>query len=300
MNLNGAEYYYVRNAQGDIIGLINAQGEKVVSYTYDSWGKLISIEGSLKDTVGEKNPYRYRGYRYDSETGMYYLQNRYYNPEWGRFINADGIIGETGELLGHNLFAYSKNNWANMSDYSGFRPVYTLGEETEAMRAASYAVMNRAVINRTIRNKREKSSIIPKRNQVTGTIRNVIITGIEGGASSILSKIPKAIPIITNRALRRAGREFIVPVKGASVARGIGGIEKIGAIGVALTGVAIWDNYHSGYSNSEAFGRSAIDVLVSAGVIAFGVSNPVGWTMGLGFAAGLAAEALKNAIWKKE
>ncbi|MEA4827168.1 MAG: RHS repeat-associated core domain-containing protein, partial [Clostridium sp.] len=89
MNLNGTEYYYVRNAQGDIIGLYDKNGTQVVSYTYDSWGKIISIDGSLKDSVGIKNPYRYRGYRYDNETGLYYLQSRYYNPEWGRFINAD-------------------------------------------------------------------------------------------------------------------------------------------------------------------------------------------------------------------
>ena len=54
----------------------------VVEYTYDSWGQVVSIEGELKDTVGVINPYRYRGYRYDNETGLYYLQSRYYNPEW--------------------------------------------------------------------------------------------------------------------------------------------------------------------------------------------------------------------------
>ncbi|MCA1032995.1 hypothetical protein LCL95_18565, partial [Bacillus timonensis] len=78
MNLNGTEYFYVRNIQGDITDLMDANGNKVVSYTYDTWGKLISITGTLKDTVGVQNPYRYRGYRYDSETGLYYLNARYY------------------------------------------------------------------------------------------------------------------------------------------------------------------------------------------------------------------------------
>ncbi|QGU96697.1 hypothetical protein GOM49_17845 [Clostridium bovifaecis] len=110
MNLNGTEYYYIRNAQGDIIGLYDKGGIQVVSYTYDSWGKLISIDGSLKDTVGAKNPYRYRGYRYDSETGLYYLNSRYYNPNWGRFINGDIVLGAAGQLLTHNMFAYSFNN----------------------------------------------------------------------------------------------------------------------------------------------------------------------------------------------
>jgi RHS repeat-associated protein len=95
MNLNGTEYYYIKNAQGDIIGLFDKTGTQVVSYSYDTWGKLISIGGSLASTVGAENPYRYRGYRYDSETGLYYLQSRYYNPDWGRFVNAAHAAEET-------------------------------------------------------------------------------------------------------------------------------------------------------------------------------------------------------------
>ena len=139
MNLNGTEYFYLRNAQGDIIGLIDGDGVRVVSYAYDSWGKPIvtdaekndandtikdGITGSLANTVGVKNPYRYRGYRYDTETSLYYLQSRYYNPEWGRFLNADGLIGKTGDLLGHNLFVYCKNNAINGSDPTGFMVTY--------------------------------------------------------------------------------------------------------------------------------------------------------------------------------
>ena len=70
-----------------------------------------------------KNPYRYRGYRYDTETGLYYLQSRYYNAEWGRFINADALGGSVGELLSHNVFAYCKNNPVNYFDPNGFRRV---------------------------------------------------------------------------------------------------------------------------------------------------------------------------------
>ena len=127
--MNGVEYYYIRNAQSDIIGLIDKNGATVASYTYDSWGKLISItDGSGKvitnDTtsVGYKNPYRYRGYRYDNETGLYYLNSRYYNPEWGRFLNADAIAGETGTLLSHNMFIYCLNNPVNMQDDGGYWP----------------------------------------------------------------------------------------------------------------------------------------------------------------------------------
>lgn len=138
MNLNGTEYFYVRNAQGDIIGLIDKVGTQVVAYNYDSWGKLISIKDATgaditnnTTHVGYKNPYRYRGYRYDTETGLYYLHSRYYNPVWGRFINADAIIGQTGELLGHNMFAYCKNNPVNKVDLNGFKsiPIYESDDE---------------------------------------------------------------------------------------------------------------------------------------------------------------------------
>lgn len=150
MNLNGTEYYYIYNAQGDIIGLFDKTGTQVVSYTYDTWGKLVNIGGSLKDTVGTVNPYRYRGYRYDTETGLYYLQSRYYNPEWGRFINSDGVAGQTGELLGHNMFAYCKNNAVNMHDNDGERPDFGdgTGRETDDERELSLACMSSVNMNR--------------------------------------------------------------------------------------------------------------------------------------------------------
>ena len=66
----------------------------------------------------------YRGYRYDSETGLYYLQSRYYSPDWGRFINADAEGGKVGALLSHNVFAYCMNNPVNMSDPDGNMPTW--------------------------------------------------------------------------------------------------------------------------------------------------------------------------------
>lgn len=119
LNLNGTEYYYIFNAQGNVIGLLDGSGNQVVSYQYDAWGNSTSISGTLKDTVGQLNPYRYRGYRYDSETNLIYLQSRYYNPDWGRFINTDSIAGRAGELLSHNMFAYTRNNPVNRIDPAG-------------------------------------------------------------------------------------------------------------------------------------------------------------------------------------
>ena len=119
MKLNGVEYYYIRNGQGDITGLFDSTGTQVVAYTYDSWGKLISTTGTLASTVGVKNPYRYRGYRYDTETGLYYLQSRYYNPEWGRFISSDTDIGNIYDPGALNLYAYCRNNSATRVDIAG-------------------------------------------------------------------------------------------------------------------------------------------------------------------------------------
>ena len=120
---NGAKYYYIRNLQSDIIGILDNSGNQVVSYTYDSWGKLLSIEGNAKDTIGVQNPFRYRGYYYDTETGFYYLNSRYYDPMVGRFLNADSVVPDVGgNIKGYNVFAYCYNNPVNSSDYTGNWP----------------------------------------------------------------------------------------------------------------------------------------------------------------------------------
>ena len=97
-------------AQGDVLALYDNSLNIVAEYTYDSWGKLLSVTGSLAETVGKANPFRYRGYYYDTETGLYYLQSRYYDPVVGRFLNADRLLGANGDLMSYNLFAYCSNN----------------------------------------------------------------------------------------------------------------------------------------------------------------------------------------------
>ena len=92
-NYNGNDYYYVRNAQNDVVRIVDSANETVVSYQYDSWGKLLSCEDtSENDIVSFINPYTYRGYFYEIETNTYFLKSRYYNPELCRFISADGIV----------------------------------------------------------------------------------------------------------------------------------------------------------------------------------------------------------------
>ena len=117
VEFNGTKYGYLYNLQGDVIGLIDSANTEVVKYTYDAWGKPLSVTGSLANTIGYYNPFRYRGYVYDVETGLYYLRSRYYNPNWGRFVNADKIIRKS--LLGYNLYSYCRNDPENNHDSSG-------------------------------------------------------------------------------------------------------------------------------------------------------------------------------------
>ena len=137
---DGDVYYYMYNPQGDVIGLFDENLNVVVEYTYDSWGN-VSITGSRKDNLGKANPFRYRGYYYDEESGMYYLNSRYYHPEIGRFINADGEFSEIGgEILGYNLFAYCFNNPVNMSDSTGKWPKWLSGALNVVSGVAQMAV----------------------------------------------------------------------------------------------------------------------------------------------------------------
>ena len=89
---NGTAYAYVKNLQGDIVAILDENGNTVVSYGYDAWGAPLWCTGELAETLGKVQPFRYRGYVFDEETGLCYLRSRYYNAQWGRFVNADGAI----------------------------------------------------------------------------------------------------------------------------------------------------------------------------------------------------------------
>ena len=120
---NGNVYYFQKNLQGDIIRILNSSGTIVATYTYDAWGNIIASTDTSGVSIGTKNPFRYRGYYYDTETGLYYLNSRYYDPQVGRFLNADGLVSTGQGLLGSNMFAYCLNNPVNMMDSTGDCPI---------------------------------------------------------------------------------------------------------------------------------------------------------------------------------
>ena len=107
---------------GDIVAILDSTGTKVVEYKYDAWGKQIGKTGSMASTLGTVQPFRYRGYVYDEETGLYYLRSRYYKPKWCRFVNADTFVLTSNELLFGNAFAYCCNQAICYTDANGYGP----------------------------------------------------------------------------------------------------------------------------------------------------------------------------------
>lgn len=131
LRYNGTDYYYLRNLQNDVAAIADGTGAIAARYYYDAWGNLLSVTDGAghavtdAEHIGLVNPIRYRGYYYDSETGMYYVSSRYYNPKIGRWINADipeTLTADFENFAQYNLFAYCFNNPVNMSDETGTWP----------------------------------------------------------------------------------------------------------------------------------------------------------------------------------
>ncbi|BAD75067.1 hypothetical protein GK0782 [Geobacillus kaustophilus HTA426] len=115
MKKGNATYFYHYNAHGDVIALTDEQGNIVARYQYDAWGNILSQSGALAD----ENPYRYAGYQYDQETGLYYLIARYYHPTHGVFLSLDPDPGDADDILTQNGYTYANNNPVMLVDPDG-------------------------------------------------------------------------------------------------------------------------------------------------------------------------------------
>ncbi len=122
---NSNKYFYIRDFMQNILGIIDTSGNLVVKYSYTAYGTITEITGSLASTIGAHNPFRYKGYYYDTETTMYYCKTRYYVPAWCRWLNADSIeYLDPSSINGMNLYAYCKNNPIMYVDQNGNMPTW--------------------------------------------------------------------------------------------------------------------------------------------------------------------------------
>ena len=118
-SVDSTTYYYITNFRGDVCGIATEYGGVIAMYEYNAWGELVYMDDYTALGIASINPLRYRGYVYDRETGLYYLQSRYYDPEIGRFINADAYAATGQGFVGNNMFVYCLNNPVNYSDQLG-------------------------------------------------------------------------------------------------------------------------------------------------------------------------------------
>ena len=136
-------YVYEKNILGDIVAVYDLTGNKLLSYKYDAWGNFTTTyhNGTTANSVAARNPFRYRGYYYDKDLGLYYLQTRYYDSVTGRFINADGYVSTGQGMLGNNMFAYCNNNPVMFTDPTGEWPKLSTVFAVVAITAVVVAVV---------------------------------------------------------------------------------------------------------------------------------------------------------------
>ena len=137
-------YWFEKNIQGDVVAVYSYNGTKLISYKYDAWGKTtITYSNSGDSTTAVNNSITYRGYYYDKDLGLYYLQSRYYDPVVKRFISPDaiGYLGANGDLLSYNLFAYCSNNSVMYTDPSGHSIIAVIALCLAAVAGANIGVV---------------------------------------------------------------------------------------------------------------------------------------------------------------
>ncbi len=166
----GENYYFRKNFRNDVLAILNASGEVVVEYSYDPWGNILAVTGSLASTLGADNPFRYRGYYYDTESCFYYLNSRYYDAKVCRYLNADSVIaGVGGSVQGYNLFAYSFNNPVNMSDSSGQWPQWIKNAASAVVNAVKKAAVT--VVNTV---KKAATTVVNAAKSVVSSVTNIV------------------------------------------------------------------------------------------------------------------------------
>ena len=176
------KYYYIRDINKNILGIVDNSGKLMVSYKYDSYGNIKQISGDV--SLGNLNPFRYKGYYYDNESGMYYCKSRYYVAYWRRWLNMDRIEYLDNTNIGNiNLFSYCNNNPVMMIDDKGNMPkwakwliggvvIAALAVATVVTSGTAGVIMGAAFYG-----------------SVTSSVSGAIVGGIVGGVSNGLNGV---------------------------------------------------------------------------------------------------------------
>lgn len=173
-------YYYIKNAQNDIIGILDSSYNVVAKYKYNSWGVNTKITDNLGNDVSSNlnhianiNPFRYRSYYYDSETKLYYLNSRYYNPLWGRFLNSDGIVNSNNDIVSNNLYLYCSNNPISSID--------TLGNKSFAQIISTITKDIISLCEKTIKKVQEQKKTQSNLPDYTDALNKVLVKNASSG-----------------------------------------------------------------------------------------------------------------------
>ena len=234
LRLNGkTDYFYLYNGLGDVVGLIDSSNKVVVRYQYNSWGKVTSSEDTSGVSLATLNPFCYRKYVYDSETGLYCLGSRYYDPEVGRFVNADDsetLTYQMDSVQGKNLYQYCFNNPVNMEDEDGGWPKWvtqvaigvgaivigavavTAGVKTATMSGVIGAVVGAStgvIGNRISTGSWKNSAKIALNGAVDGFVSDFMTGGIMAGTSQVVSSGFKVVA----KASVKAGKKVSSGIK---------------------------------------------------------------------------------------
>ncbi len=181
VEFNGTMYTYLHNMQGDIVGLLDSAGILMVEYKYDAWGRPLSTTGTLADTLGKRNPFRYRGYVFDEETGLYYVRSRYYVASLARFLNVDGfdiLTATIGQFFGSNQFQYCRNACTIAADEDGNWLNIVIGAAIGAVVSAGTQIVSNIAQNRSITD-----------GLLTATVSGAITGGVAASGVGLVGQV---------------------------------------------------------------------------------------------------------------
>ena len=259
-------YFFEKNLQGDIIAIYNESATKICTYKYDAWGNCSiyytnGISTQDRAVAQTYNPFRYRGYYYDVETGWYYLQSRYYQPIWGRFINPDGVacLGANGDFQGYNLYAYCSNNpVTNIDPYGTFNWGNLIGAVAVVVAVTALCVITAGVAAAAI-----GASAAVTTTAVAATAASGVIAGSVAIADQIIEEGDVVDPISP------AGDAFstAMSVATTSLTSGASTVAKVG-LNVANTTfqftAGTMENIGEGKTLGEAMDQTCKEMFASA------------------------------------